>query len=376
MKTKFCLAAALAALLFAAGCSRQEPARAAAPVPVLTARATTTNVPVRIDPAPVGHVLAYSTVTIHSQVGGVINGVFFQEGQEVNKGDLLFTIDPRPSQAALDQARAALERDTAQLEYARINYGRQQKLSAQKLISQDELDTTKASFDALTGTVLLDRAAISNALLNLDYCSIHAPMDAKTGGLLAYRGNVVKAPDDSLVTLNQVHPIYVQFGVAEQFLPQIKRAMQAKRLGVAVTFEGLESPPPRGELTFIDNAVDTTTGMIQLRAAFDNQDGTLWPGQYVQVELTLSELSHVVVVPTQAVLTGQNGAYTYVLKADQTVEERNLTTGVTYQNQMVVLKGLEAGETVVTDGQLRLAPGVKVSAKETTTVASTAVEQP
>jgi len=354
--------ALLAALLLANGCAPKDPPKAARPpVPVLTAQAAITNVLVRMDPAPVGHVLPCSTVTVHSQIGGLISGVHFQEGQEVKKGDLLFTIDPRPSQAALDQAQAALKRDAAQLEYAKLNFVRQKKLYDQKLISQDELDTNQASLDALNGTVSVDRAAITNALLNLEFCSIRAAMDAKTGSLLAYQGNVVKAPDDALVTLKQIHPIYVQFGVPEQFLPEIKREMRARTLKVAATFEGLEGAPPEGELTFIDNTVDTTTGMIQLKATFTNEADVLWPGQYVQVQMTLSELTNVIVVPSQALQTGQAGQFTYVVKPDQTVEARPVVAGITYQNLTVVAKGLQAGETVVTDGQLRLAPGVLVT---------------
>lgn len=351
------------ALLVANGCTPVKAPKATAPVPILTARAIITNVLVRIDPAPVGHVVPYSTVTVHSQIGGMISAIHFKEGQEVRKGDLLFTIDSRPSQAALDQARAALERDTAQLEYAKINYQREQKLYDQKLISQDELDTNKATLDALTGTILADKAAITNALLNVEFCQIRAPMDAKTGSLMAYEGNVVKAPDDALLTLNQIHPIYVQFGVPEQFLPQIKREMRTKKLQAAATFEGMDGPAPQGELTFVDNAVDATTGMIQLRAIFTNDDDALWPGQYVQVQLTLSQLTNVVVVPTQAVQTGQEGEYTYVVKPDNTVEERPIVIGINFQGTTVVEKGLQMGETVVTDGQLRLTPGAQVSDK-------------
>jgi multidrug efflux system membrane fusion protein len=359
-----------AMLLLAVGCARKEPPKTTAPVPVLTALASITNVLVRIDPAPVGHVISYSTVSVHSQIGGIISEVHFKEGQEVKQGDLLFTIDPRPSQAALAQAQAALARDTAQLEYARINFDREQKMYDQKLISQDELDTNKANLDALRGTVLVDRATITNALLNLEFCEIRAPMDAKAGSLLAYQGNVVKAPDDTLLTLNQIHPIYVQFGVPEQFLPIIKREMRHRNLGVTATFEGLDGPAPQGELTFIDNTVDVTTGMIQLKATFTNTDDVLWPGQYVQVELTLSELTNVVVVPSQAVQTGQDGQYTYVVKADATVEERPIVIGIAYEGETVVEKGLQAGETVVTDGQLRLAPGKTVSARDTASVTS------
>lgn len=361
VKTTFYIPIFFAALLLANGCAPKDPPKARPPVPVLVAQAIATNVLMRIDPAPVGHVMPYSTVTVHSQIGGMISAVHFQEGQEVKQGDPLFTIDPRPSQAALAQARAALERDSAQLKYATINYEREQKLFDQKLISRDELDTNKAALDALTGTVLMDQAAITNALLNVEFCQIRSPMDAQTGSLKAFQGNVVKAPDDTLVTLNQIHPIYVQFGVPEQFLPEIKQERSVKRLNVAATFEGMTGPPPQGDLTFIDNTVDPTTGMIQLKATFANEDDALWPGQYVQVQLTLSELTNVVVVPSQAVLTGQNGQYTYVVKPDQTVEERPIVIGINYQNETVVGKGLQAGEIVVTDGQLRLSPGTAVT---------------
>jgi multidrug efflux system membrane fusion protein len=354
-----------AALIMPTGCSRGHASKADAAVPVLVAVAVATNVPVLIDPPPVGHVMPLSMVTIHSQIQGMISAVHFKEGQEVKKGDLLFTIDPRPSQAALDQARAALERDTAQLEYAKINFAREQKLFDQKLISQDELDTNRANFDALNGTVAADRAAITNAMLNLDYCEIRSPVDGRTGGLLAYAGNVVKAPDDLLLTINQIHPIYVAFSVPEQYLPQIKREMRVKVPKVTAAYENMDAAvdPPEGEVTFIDNSVDQTTGQIQLRATFPNEDNSLWPGQFVTVTVKLSELPEAVVVPSQAVQTGQNGLFVYVVKPDQTAEERPVTTGLTYQNETVVEKGVAAGETVVTDGQLRLAPGVAVSVK-------------
>jgi len=301
MKLFYFVPAGLGLALGLTGCFPANAPKKNAAVPVLTAAAWATNVPVRIDPPPVGHVLSLSTVTIHSQIQGMISAVHFQEGQEVAKGDLLFTLDPRPSQAALDQARAALERDAAQLEYAKINFAREQKLFDQKLISQDELDTNRANFDALAGTVAADRAAITNALLNLDYCSIRSPVAGRTGNLLSFPGNVVKAPDDALLTINQIHPIYVAFAVPEQYLPVIRREMLTKTLKVSVTFQNMEVVPPQGELTFVDNAVDTTTGTIQLKATFPNQRGILWPGQFVQVALTLSELTNAVVVPSQAV---------------------------------------------------------------------------
>jgi multidrug efflux system membrane fusion protein len=363
MKKKNLIPALLAALALASGCSPSKPPKPAAAAPVQVAQAIATNVPVQIDPPPVGHVTPISTVTIHSQIQGMISQIHLQEGQEVKKGDPLFTIDPRPSQAALDQARANLERDSGQLEYQKANYARDQKLFDAKIISQEQLDTDTASLDAANGTVAADRAAITNALLNLNYCDIRSPVDGKTGGLQAYVGNVVKAPDDTLLTINQIHPIYVEFAVPEQYLPEIQKQMRGKTLAVQVTFENMDGPPPTGELTFVDNAVDMTTGTIDLRATFQNENEALWPGQFVNVMLTLSELSDAVVVPTQAVQVGQDGQFIYVVKEDQTVEMRPVKTGITFKNQTVVQSGLKMGETVVTDGQLRLAPGVKVAVK-------------
>lgn len=360
----FTRATALAVVVvIVAGCSQDGREKNAAPVPVLVAQAIETNVPVRIDPPPVGHVMAYSIVTVHSQIQGMISQIHFREGQEVNKGDPLFTIDPRPSEAALDQARANLERDSGQWEYQKANYARDQNLFASKIISQDQIDVDRASLDAAAGTVSADKAAITNAVLNLEFCHITAPVDGIAGAFQAYVGNVVKAPDDTLLTINQIHPIYVQFGVPEQFLPEIRRETRGRTLRVAVTFENMNMPPPEGELAFIDNAVDVATGLIQLKATFQNENSALWPGQFVTVQLILSELTNAVVVPSQAVQTGQNGEFIYVVKPDQTVEERPVTIGITFQEETVVQTGLHTGETVVTDGQLRLEPGVKVDVK-------------
>lgn len=358
----------LAAAILVGGCSGGSSKKSGADAPVLVAQSIQTNVPVQIQPEPVGHVMAYSTVTVRPQVGGILQKVHFKEGQEVKKGDLLFTIDPRPTQSALAAARAALARDTAQLENAKIQFDREQKLFDQKLVSQDEFDTSKAGMDALAGTVATDEAAVTNATLNLEFTEIRAPFDGITGSLQFHEGNVVKAPDDTLLTINQIHPIYVQFAVPEQFLPEIQNEMRGKTLVVRASFENMVAPP-QGELTFVDNAVDQSTGTIQLKAAFPNTDNALWPGQYVHVTLTLSELTNAIVVPSQAVQTGQNGQFIYVVKTDPTnaasqfVEERPVTTGITYDSETVVEKGLQAGETVVTDGQLRLSPNAKVNIK-------------
>jgi membrane fusion protein, multidrug efflux system len=339
---------ALAAAVLAGGCSggaKKPPAG----VPVLVARAFETNVPVQIDPPPVGHVTPISTVTIHSQIGGIISVVHFEEGSEVKSNALLFTIDPRPTQAVL-------ARDKALLKNAEIQFDREKKLFDQKLVSQDEYDTSKASRDTLAGTVQSDQ-------LNLEFTEIRAPFDGVTGSLQKHEGDVVKAPDDTLLTINQLQPIYVNFAVPEQYLPEIQKQMRERALKVSVTFQNMTGAPPQGELTFVDNSVDETTGTILLKATFPNEDDALWPGQFVNVTLTLSELTNAVVVPSQAVQTGQNGQYIYVVNSDQTVAERTVQTGITFQNETVVQSGITNGETVVTDGQLRLEPEVKVSIK-------------
>jgi multidrug efflux system membrane fusion protein len=349
-------------LALTAGCSRKQAAKGTAPVPVLVAKAAVTNVPVLIDPPPVGHVVPIQTVNVRPQIGGLISAVNFKEGQEVKQGDPLFTIDPRPMQAALEQAKAALQRDMAQLENSKIQFDRDQKLFSQSLISQDVFDTSKAAVDGMNGTVAADEATVTNAELNLQYTDIRAPISGRTGSLLFHAGNVVKSPDDVLLTINQIHPIYAAFGVPEQFLPEIKREMQDHAVKVAASFDHMDAPS-QGELTFVDNSVDPTTGLIQLKATFPNEDHALWPGQFVTLSLTLSELTNAVVVPSQAVQTGQNGSFIYVVKPDQTVEERPVTNSITYQGETVVENGIRAGETVVTDGQLRLVPGVKVDIK-------------
>ncbi|HUB86721.1 MAG TPA: efflux RND transporter periplasmic adaptor subunit [Verrucomicrobiae bacterium] len=369
-KFVFPAAATLAAAILAGGCSGGEQKAAPAGAPVLVAQAFTTNVPVEIDPPPVGHVVAYSTVAVHSQINGILQHVHFKEGSEVESNQLLFTIDPRPSQAALDQARANLQRDSGQLEYQKANYERDGKLLASKIISQDQIDTDKASLDAATGTVAADEAAITNAELNLEFCEIRAPFDGIAGGLQIYEGNVVQAPVDTLVTINQIHPIYVQFGVPEQYLPEIRKEMNEHPLRVSVLFENMDEPPPQGTLTFVDNTVDTSTGLIQLKATFANTNSVLWPGQFVNVTMTLSELTNAVVVPSQAVQTGQDGEFIYVVESTSTnriAENRPVTTGITYDGETVIEKGVKAGETVVTDGQLRLAPGTVVSIKSAST---------
>jgi multidrug efflux system membrane fusion protein len=353
----------IASLALVGACSRSEKAKGSVAAPVLTAKAVEKTVPLFINPPPVGHIMPLQSVTIRPQIGGAISAVGFQEGQEVRKGDLLFTIDPRPAQAALTLAKGSLQRDLAQLENARIQFERDQKLFEQKLISQDVFDTSKAAADALKGAAAADRAAVTNAELNLQYTEIRSPIDGRTGSLAFHEGNVVKAPDDVLLTINQIHPIYATFAVPERYLPDIQQQMRSRTLTVTASYENLVGAPPAGELTFVDNAVDEMTGTILLKAKFPNTDSQLWPGQFVTVALQLNELTNAVVVPSQAVQMGQAGQFIFVVKADQTVEVRVVKTLATSAGETTIISGLRAGETVVTDGQLRLAPGMTVSDK-------------
>jgi len=363
-----CLAlASAAALLLSGGCTRSPAGDAAsgrpgggAPVPVLATQAVVKTMPVEI--RAIGNVQAFSRVAVRSRIVGELTRVHFQEGQEVNRGELLFTIDPRPPRAALNQAEANLARDQAQLNNARREYGRQKNLLESKLISPDDFDKAEAALKALEGTVLADQAAITNAALNVEFTQIRAPIDGRAGGLLVHAGNIVQAGSDVLVTLNQLRPIYVAFAVPEQHLAEIKARLAEGKLSVEASVPGL-AQRPRGELSFVDNAVDASTGQIPLKAAFANPDNALWPGQFVAVVLKLKELPGAVVVPAPAVQSGQSGDFVYVVKPDQTVEMRPVKTGVAHEGETVVERGLGAGETVVTDGQLRLVPGAKVSVR-------------
>ncbi|HYT59397.1 MAG TPA: efflux RND transporter periplasmic adaptor subunit [Haliangiales bacterium] len=374
----------LALLLFAgalfSGCSRKDPAGAKSgrggegmPVPVLVGKAVEKNMPVQI--SAIGNVQPFTKVAVRSQITGQLARVRFQEGSDVMKGEQLFTIDPRPAEAALEQTKANLARDEAQLENARIEFARAQKLYESNISSRDDYDKAQANLDTLRGTVLADRAAISNAALNLEYTSIHSPIDGRAGNVLVHEGNIVKAEDDVLLQINQVHPIFITFAVPEQFLPEIRRRMRDGPLKARANFVNLDGPPPQGNVVFIDNAVDPTTGTIQLKATFDNPDNTLWPGQFVQVIVTLSEQANAVVVPTPAIQAGQNGDFVFVVGADQKVEMRPVIAGAARDGQTVVQSGVKPGETVVIDGQLRLVPGARVEAKPANTPDATAQAQ-
>lgn len=348
--------------LVAAGCSKQQAAAPPQrPVPVAVATARTADVPVQV--RAIGNVEAFSTVSIKAQVSGPVIGVHFTEGQDVKKGDLLFTIDPRPFQVALEQARAALAKDTALLENAKAQEDRYAKLLREGVIAQEQYDQFRTNYQTYQAAVAADQALIENAKLNLAYCTIHSPIDGRTGSLAVHVGNLVKANDvPILVVITQVNPIYVSFSVPQQYLGEIKARMTAGMLRVEAFIEG-DPVAESGVLTFVDNTVDASTGTIRLKAKFENRARRLWPGLFVNAVLTLGMERAAVVVPSEAVQEGQHGTYVFVVKPDMTAEVRRVTVGRNLAHDTVISKGLAAGEQVVTDGQIRLVTGTKVEFK-------------
>jgi multidrug efflux system membrane fusion protein len=375
-------------------CSGEKKERPVVALPVEVVPVVQKTVPVQL--RIIGNVQAYSTVTVKSRVAGQIMRVSFREGQDVNKGELLFMIDPRPLEATLKQAEANLERDLAyvrqveanlerdmaQEKNAKADADRYQMLLEKGVVARQQYDKVRTDWEALVATVqanraaranaeaavLADSAAVENAKLQLSYCSIHSPMDGRTGSLIVQEGNIVKENDANLVVINQITPIFVSFSVPEQYLGEIKKYMRAGTLKVEATVPNNEGVPHHGFISFVDNAVDTGTGTIKLKGTFTNTDRGLWPGQFVNVVLTLTSESNVIVVPSEVIQTGQEGQYVFVVKQDLTVESRPVVAGRTVNRETVVQKGLRADEKVVTDGQLRLYPGAKVEIKNSNSV--------
>jgi membrane fusion protein, multidrug efflux system len=357
----FFLAAGLAALACLAGCSRGkvESAPQPAPVPVRVAQVEKVNIPVVADEIGTGE--AYSSVQVKPLVAGRITGLFFKEGDFVHQGQLLGTIDPEPFQVALDQAVGTLAKDKAQAEFNASNAERYQKLFQAGIVPRDQYEQLESQAVSSKAQVQADQAAVESAKLQLSYCKIYSPIDGKTGALQLWAGNLAKANDVSiLVTINQVTPIYVDFSVPQDLLPQVREAMAQGRPRVLATLQADPQHPEIGYLDFIDNAVDATTGTIKLKGVFANEDHRLWPGQFVNVELQLAEQTGALVVPTQAVQTSQQGPYVWLVKQDGTAAMRPVKIGQQARGQTVISEGLEPGQTVVTDGELRLIPGSRV----------------
>ena len=364
---------------------------AGGPVPVLTARVEQKAMPVTL-PA-VGAVEAIASVQIRAQVTGQLSTIHFTEGQEVQKGQSLFSLDSRPFQAALKQAEAVLARDTATLQNAQAQLARNQSLVDRGLVTRDQFETQRATVASLNATVAADAAAIETARLNVQYTEILAPISGRTGALGAHEGDLVRANDTiALIVINQMSPVYVSFAVPGRFLSEIRRYQAQRPLtvtaivptgvgtsnlapagpgtaaipppGSSTLSQGITPPPTAAEagaVSFIDNMVDSATGTIRLKATFPNGSRQLWPGAFVQVTLNLTTDPDALVVPATAVQASQDGQYVYVVKPDRTVELRTVTVERQQNGQAVVAAGVSAGEVVVTDGQLRLTPGARVA---------------
>jgi membrane fusion protein, multidrug efflux system len=348
------------AVFMLAGCSgNAENNHVPQAAPVTVNIALKKDVPVVLK--AIGTVEPHNTVSVRARVAGEITRIAFKEGQDVSQGDLLFTIDPRPYQAALDGALADLDRDKAKLKSATEDVRRYAELVKKDYVTSQAYDQAIANADALKATVAADRAAVQSARVNLDYCTVRTPITGRTGSLLVKLGNVIKAEDQPVVTINQIMPINVSFSVPEEYLADIQRYAADGTLDVEAAFPDGKEPNFRGELSFINNTVDGTTGTILLKATFPNPDKALWPGQFVNVILRLVASRSAVVVPSQAIQRGQQGDYVFVVKPDLSVESRAVELGQRLGEETVIRKGIEAGERVVTDGQLRLFPGAKVA---------------
>ena len=332
-------------------------------LPVLIENVVRKTVPVQL--SAIGNVEAFSTVSVKSQIVGELLRVHFREGQDVKKGDILFTIDTRTFEAQVKQAEAILARDTAQLENAKEEARRYLELVSRGYVAKEQYEQYRTKAAALDATVNADKAFLENARLQLSYCTIHAPVSGRTGSLAVHEGNLIKANADSpMVVINQIQPIHVVFSVREQDLSGIKRSMKSGRLPVEAFASKEDRTSFHGTVNFVDNAVNPATGMIMLKAVFDNKEQTLWPGQFVIVRLTLTTINDAVVISSSAVQAGQQGQFVFVVKDDQTVEVRQISTGLTFQDIVMVNTGLSPGERIVTDGQMRLTPGAKVEIKD------------
>lgn len=362
----------LVALFLAAGCSPGEKAKGEAPgaakppVPVVVALAEQKSVPVEL--RSVGQVEASSTVTVRSQVAGVIARVHFRQGDEVRRGDLLFTLDQSPFEAALAKAEADREQARVAAEKAAADAARYARLLEAGFISRDEAETVRAQADSLEAALAAARATLEHARIQLGYATIRAPQGGRTGELLVHPGTVVKANDaPDLVTINALHPVLVGFSLPERSLAALRRHLAARSLAVSAQAPGDDDPPELGTLSFLDNRVDPATGTIRLKGTFANPGNRLWPGQFVEVSLLLETLADAVTVPSAAIQTGQQGTYLFVVQPDGSTETRAVKVGISAGDETVIETGLAAGETVVTEGQQRIFPGARVEVKESGT---------
>ena len=332
------------------------------PAPVLVAKAVRRTVPMQIK--EIGTVEAFSSIAIKARVEGNLVAIHFKEGDYVRTGQRLFTIDPRPYAAALRQVQANLARDQANATQARADEQRYEFLLKEGVGSRQQFDQAYANSASLAAAVAADNAAVETARLNLQYTEIRSPIDGRTGSLQNHVGDLIKADSDTpMVTIDQVRPIYVDFSIPESDLAEVRAARETRQLEVDAEIPGAQAAPEHGLLAFIDNSVDKTTGTITLKGLFQNENRRLWPGQFVNATLTLREIPDTVLAPTQALQTGQQGEFVYVVGPDLKATPRPVVTGPAIGDDTIIERGLDGGETVVIDGQIRLMPGAKVRIK-------------
>ncbi|MFP5259184.1 MAG: efflux RND transporter periplasmic adaptor subunit [Acidobacteriota bacterium] len=364
MNRRFLPCAVMTALLFfLASCSGEKKAgRDARPVPVVAVPARGATVPVVVK--AVGNVEPLASVAVKPQVGGAIVAQLVKDGATVAKGDPLFRIDPRPFELAIRESQAKLERDKALLTKAEEDLKRYVTLKAKDVVAQEQYDQTYAAAKTLEGTIKLNQASLDRSKLDLEYADVRAPIAGRVGAVLLTTGNVVKANEATACVINQISPIFISFSIPERYLPAVMARQKKGRLEITASAPGdVETEPVRAAIASVDNAVDAKTGTIRLKALAENADHRLWPGQFVRVGLTIATLENAVTIPTQAVLDGVAGPYVYVVAGDGTVDARMITPGPIVDADTVVEKGLAPGEMVVTDGQVRLAPGIKAEIK-------------
>jgi len=390
-----CVAVAVTAIL--TGCSANAPVAATGPVIAPVTVATVVQRTAPIDVEVIGNVEAYETVSVKSQIGGILDHVSIHEGDFIKKGELLFTIDRRPlesevklreanlahDRAALRQADANLRRDRAQENFARSQAQRYQQLFERKAVSKQEAEqystdadmkhevvaADEAAIETAKAAESADQAALDNAKVQLGYTEIRSPVDGRLGNLNVKEGNVVKANDVEMITINRLQPIYVTFTIPEDRLAEVRKQMAAghELKVIASADKDATAPSEIGKLTFIDNSVDASTGAIKLKGTFPNTNRILWPGKFVRVTLRLGTVQNALLVPTQAVQTGQEGEYVFLVKPDMTVESRPVVTGVRVESDQVIEKGLQAGDIVVKEGHVRLVTGTHVQIKQSAT---------
>jgi len=350
----------LAMLIVACSPSSKKQSSAARAIPVEAGVAIQKSIPIQMN--AMGSVEPFQTISVRSQITAQIRKVLFREGQEVKTGDLLFELDCRTYETALKQAQANLNRDKAQAQYAADVAARYAELLKKDYVARDQYEQFKANSAALEATLKADEAVVESNRVQMQYCSIYSPIDGRTGTLKVNQGNIIKANDTELLTINQIQPINVTFAIPEKDLPKVKNYSEQKKLEIDAFIPG-EARPEQGVLTFIDNAVNTATGTITIKGTFANREKRLVPGQFVTVVLLLAIEPDAILVPTQSIEQGQEGQHVYVIKPDSTVELRPVTAAQDIKGETVILKGIKAGEQVVTDGQMLLTPGAKVTVK-------------